>query len=308
MKFKILALLLLAAMVVSGQKKVCFTVDDLPLVSYGINDSAYQAALVDKLTGDFTRNKIPAIGFVNESKLYDNGRLIPAQVSLLRGWADSGLDLGNHTFSHPDYNTVSFSDFTADLIHGETVTREILAEKGKTLKYFRHPYLHRGNTKAKADSLGAFLSQRGYTAAPVTIDNEDYIFALAYKRALDMPDLQLARRIGHDYVNYMEQKVKYFEKQGNALFGRDIAQIQLIHASKLNADHVDSLAAMYRKNGYTFVSLDEALKDPAYSTEITVYGDWGISWIDLWALSQGKKKDFFAGEPETPEYVKKLAA
>lgn len=307
MKFEILALLLLAAIAVTGQKKVCFTVDDLPLVSYGINDSAYQAALVDKLTGNLNRNNIPAIGFVNENKLYNDGRLIPAQVSLLRRWADSGLELGNHTFSHPDYNTSSFSDFTADLIRGETVTREILSEKGKKLKYFRHPYLHRGNTKARADSLSAFLTERRYTTAPVTIDNEDYIFAVAYKRALDKPDLQLARRIGHDYVNYMEQKIIYFEKQGNALFGRNITQIQLIHASKLNADYVDSLAAMYRNNSYTFVSLDEALKDQAFSTEITVFNNWGISWIDLWALSKGKKKDFFAGEPETPEYIKKLA-
>jgi len=307
MKFKLFALLLLAAIAVSGQKKVCFTVDDLPLVSYGINDSAYQAAVIDKLTGDFTRNNIPAIGFVNENKLFNDDRLIPAQICLLQKWSDSGLELGNHTFSHPDYNKVSFKDFTDDIIRGETVTRQILAEKGKTLKYFRHPFLHRGNTKAKVDSLNDFLTKRGYTAAPVTIDNEDYIFAVAYKRALDKHDIQLSQRIGHDYVNYMEQKVKYFERQGKSLFDRDIAQIQLIHASKLNADYVDSLAAIYRKNGYTFVSLDEALKDEAFSTEITVFGNWGISWIDLWALSKGKKKDFFTGDPETPEYIKKLA-
>jgi peptidoglycan/xylan/chitin deacetylase (PgdA/CDA1 family) len=307
MKINVLIFLFICSIAVSGQKRVCFSVDDLPVVSYGINDSAYQAEIMGKLSGAFNRNNIPAIGFVNEKKLFRDGKRIPAQIDLLHKWIDSGLELGNHTFSHPDYNKVSFKAFTEDLIKGEAVTRELLTEKVKTLKYFRHPFLHRGNTKVKADSLSNFLAERGYTVAPVTIDNDDYIFAVAYKRTLDKNDTQLAGRIGHDYVNYMESKVKYYEKQSNALFGRDIMQIQLIHASKLNADYVDSLAAMYRRNDYSFVSMDEALKDEAYKTEITAYGNWGISWIDLWALSQGKKDDFFAGEPETPEYVKKLA-
>lgn len=307
MKISALILMLLAAMVSTGQKRVCFSVDDLPVVSYGINDSVYQADIMYRLTGALNRNNIPAIGFVNESKLYRNGRRMPSQVSLLRKWVEAGLDLGNHTFSHPDYNKVSFSEFTDDLRHGEMITREILSEKGKTLTYFRHPFLHRGNTKAKVDSLNNYLAQHGYKAAPVTIDNEDYLFALAYKRALDKNDFQLASHIGHDYVNYMESKVKYFEKQSNSLFGRDIIQIQLIHASKLNADYTDSLAAMYVKNGYAFVNMDEALKDKAYLTEITVYGNWGISWLDLWAMSQGKMKDFFTGDLVTPEYIRKLS-
>jgi hypothetical protein len=45
------------------------------------------------------------------------------------------------------------------------------------------------------------------------------------------------------------------------------------------------------------------LQDEAYQTPITVYGKWGISWIDRWALSQGKKGDFFKGDPETPAYI-----
>jgi hypothetical protein len=52
---------------------------------------------------------------------------------------------------------------------------------------------------------------------------------------------------------------------------------------------MDSLAALFRSRGYEFVSLEEALKDPVYQKEITVFGNWGTSWIDLWALSMGKK-------------------
>lgn len=298
----------LPAMIAFAQKKqVCFTYDDLPVVSYGMNDSSFQKALTAKLIGSLKSNNIPAIGFVNETKLYDASGKIHFQVEMLRSWVDNGLTLGNHTFSHPDYNNLSFSDFTRDILRGEKVTRLILESTGSTIKYFRHPFLHTGHSKAKADSLDRFLQEHGYTTAPVTIDNEDYLFALAYKRAKVSGDPELMKRIGTDYVDYMEKKLKYFEKQAHALFGRDIKHILLLHASLLNADYTDSLAAMYRKNNYDFITIEKALEDSAYETDVTVFGKWGISWIDRWALSQGKKGDFFRDEPATPEYIVKMA-
>jgi len=288
-------------------KQVCISFDDLPVVNYGISDSCYQIDLFNKLVKSLKTFEIPAIGFVNEKKLYNNGNIIQYQVGLLQSWVNNGLDLGNHTFSHPDYNKVSFSEYTSDIIKGETITKEILAKSGKTLKYFRHPFLHVGNTKIKEDSLSNFLDNRGYIIVPVTIDNEDYLFALAYKRAIQEKDSILSKQIGHDYVEYMEKKIRYYEMQANKLFGRNINQILLIHASLLNSDYIDSLVNIYQKNGYVFVSIDVALEDSVYKSNITVYGNWGISWIDKWALSAGKKGNFFIDDPETPNYIKKLA-
>jgi peptidoglycan/xylan/chitin deacetylase (PgdA/CDA1 family) len=289
------------------QKQVSFTFDDLPVVSYGITDTVLQKELVDKLILSLKNNKIPAIGFVNEKKLYDNKVIIQFQVNLLRNWVNNGLELGNHTFSHPDYNSWSFEDYSRDILKGETITKEILNDKDMSIKYFRHPFLHVGNSKAKADSLSYFLNNHGYTVAPVTIDNEDYLFALAYKRAKVKMDLHLMKQIGRDYIEYMERKLRYYENQANSLFGRNISQILLLHASSLNSDYVDSLAIMFTRNNYIFVSLDRALEDSVYKSDITVYGNWGISWIDKWALSQGKKGDFFMEEPVTPDYIRKLS-
>jgi myosin-crossreactive antigen len=137
-----------------------------------------------------------------------------------------------------------------------------------------------GNTKDKADSLNDFLVKHGYKVAPVTIDNEDYLFALAYKRAQDKKDQDLKLMIGTDYVKYMELKLQYFEKEANKLFGRDIKQILLLHTSSLNSDYVDTLADMFRKNNYEFISMDKALEDNAYKSEITKYRNWGITWLD----------------------------
>ncbi len=188
----LLLILCLTVKLLSAQPRtVCFTIDDLPLVSYGMNDPDFQRGLIDRLTSALVRNHIPAIGFVNEEKLYRNDTLDPFQVSLLEKWVSSGLDLGNHTWSHADYNTVSYHAFCEDILKGETVSREILNRHGKQLRYFRHPYLHIGNTRSRADSLNDFLQKHHYIAAPVTIDNEDYLFALAYKRAYVKGDTNL---------------------------------------------------------------------------------------------------------------------
>ena len=292
-----------------GQRKeVCFSFDDLPVVSYGMPDTVFQKELFDNLISGLNQNRIPAVGFVNEKKLFNSeGNLNEFQVRLLQTWSDHNLELGNHTFSHPDYNLTSFKDFTQDILKGEIITKKILFIKGKTIRYFRHPFLHLGNTKEKTDSLDNFLSDHGYTTAPVTIDNEDYLFAVAYKRAKVKNDTLLTKQIGNDYINYMWKKLKYYEMQSIRLFGRDIKQILLLHASWLNSDYIDSLAVMYRKNNYEFITMDKALEDDVYNTRITAYGNWGISWIDRWALSKGKKGSFFKDEPETPDYIKDLS-
>lgn len=302
------AIFLIVHVVSFGQpKQVCFSFDDLPLVSYGIGDSTYQKALFTKIVTSLYQHNVPAIGFVNEKKLHNTAGEIPYQVNLLRYWLAHGLDLGNHTYAHPDYNDVSFCNYMDDIIKGEPILTRILAEQGKPLKYFRHPFLHVGNNKAKADSLADFLTKRNYTVAPVTIDNDDYLFASAYKRTKDKKDTALMRRIGQDYIAYMEKKLVYYEMQSTRLFGRVCNQILLVHSSLLNSDYVDSLMVLYKAHGYTFVSMDNTLKDPVYETAITVYGKWGISWIDKWALSAGKKGEFFKDDPTTPAYVAKLA-
>jgi len=302
--FLIFTLTLAQTLSVAQTKQVCFTIDDLPVVSYGIHDTTVLRDVTNRITGACHRHAIPAIGFVNEFKLYPSGTLSAFQVSLLQRWLDQGLELGNHTYSHPDFNTVSFSAYTQDIVNGETVTRGLLQKRGATLRYFRHPFLHVGQTAARADSLARFIATRGYIEAPVTIDNEDYLFAQAYKNAVTQKDAALATRIGNDYVSYMEQKLLYYENMSQKLFNRNIAQILLIHASLLNADYLDRLADMFKRHGYSFVSLEAALKDNAYKTPVKVFGKWGISWMDRWALSQGKKGEFFKGEPETPQYIK----
>jgi hypothetical protein len=57
---------------------------------------------------------------------------------------------------------------------------------------------------------------------------------------------------------------------------------------------------MLKRRGYRFVTMEEALRDKAYA-EPTVYtGQWGISWIERWALDKGVD---IKGDPVLPKYM-----
>lgn len=288
-------------------KKVAVTVDDLPIVYYAKEDVNHYKTITQNLIQTFDEFEIPAIGYVNESKLYSNGEPDQRKIDLLRLWLSNGYELGNHTYSHMNYHRSDFEDFTEDVIKGEQITKELSNEYGLEYKFFRHPYLRSGLSKSHSDSLSTFLHELGYTEAPVTIDNEDYIFAKAYHIAYRNGDSDLMKKIGEAYIDYMEKKIIYFERVSNDLFGRNISQTLLIHANLLNSEYLDELAQVYVNHGYTFVTQGEVLKDEAYQTEITRFGDWGISMLDRIALSRGMKGDFFKDDPVTPDFVRDLA-
>ena len=287
------------------RREVSVTFDDLPVV--GTRDIAAQQEITKKLLDSITSHRVPAIGFVNENKLLDGGVEDERRVTLLQQWLDAGLDLGNHSFSHPDLHTVPLEAFQADVVRGETVTRRLLTQRGKTLRYFRHPFLHAGRDLETQKHLAKFLASRGCRVAPVTIDNSDWIFASAYMKAVDRVDKEMMQRVAAAYLPYMEKKFEYYERQSRSLMGYEMKQVLLLHANALNADWFGELAKMMKQRGYRFISLEQALEDRAYSSPDTYTGAGGISWLHRWALTQGKAREFFRGEPATPAWVMQQA-
>ena len=102
----------------------------------------------------------------------------------------------------------------------------------------------------------------------------------------------------------MDTTAAYFEALEHALFGRPIAHVLLVHANALNADHLGRLLRVYRRRGYRFVSLDDALADPAYRSPDSYVGRAGTSWLQRWALHRGVA---FDPEPRPDGWVRALA-
>jgi peptidoglycan/xylan/chitin deacetylase (PgdA/CDA1 family) len=301
MRFVVAALALIVALMTpqpqEAKRQVCFTIDDLPWVSAvprSIEDVEKQTK---QLLSGLAAHRIPAIGFVNEGKLQRNGLAMPEQEHLLKLWLDAGLELGNHTLSHRDFHATPLDEFKQEVVRGEPVTTRLM---GKRPRYFRHPMLHTGRSLDDKKGLEAFLAERGYRVAPVSIDNYDYIFARAYDRASGAD----RTRVLDTYIEYMTAVVAYYEQQSQVIVGREIRQILLMHANSLNAHAIDRLAGMFEQRGYTFVTLDRALEDPAYASADTYTGDAGITWLHRWAMTAGKR-GIFAGEPIVPDWIER---
>lgn len=290
-----------------AQKRMAVTIDDLPTVSRYYATPQAKAYMTRKLLAHCTTFHVPAVGFVIGQFLETTGKLDSSQMNLLTMWLDAGLELGNHTFAHKDYNLITFNESKADIIGGEQAVKSFVEKQGKPFRYFRHPYLRKGDTQSKKDSLEAFLKYWGYQEAPVTIDNSDWLFSQAYDNALTLKDTTLAAQVGRTYLAYMRDCVTYYEAQSDSLFGRQIPQVLLIHANTINADYLDQLLAIVKQKGYVFTTLDDVLTDTAYRSEDHFYGKGGISWMHRWALTQGKRGVFFKGEPEVPAMVEELA-
>jgi peptidoglycan/xylan/chitin deacetylase (PgdA/CDA1 family) len=284
-------------------KSVCITCDDLPYVTKYSKDKNIGHYITDRLLESFNNYYVTAIGSVNAGRLFQNGELDTSKLSILNKWLEAGMTFANHTYSHKNYNNVYFGEFKYDILDGEIYIKDFLESKGRHLKYFRHPYLFRGDTKEKADLLQSFLDSLGYVVAPVTIDNSDYIFSWAYEKAKSNGNDTLAERIGNDYVNYMEEVLKYYDNFSLVFLGYNIRQILLMHANLLNADYFGDVLKMYVKNGYRFATLDETLTDSCYNLKDEFYKKSGISWLHRWAYTAGKRGDFFKGEPDVPEYI-----
>lgn len=291
----------------NSKTRIAVTIDDLPLnIASNVNNEEMKQ-IVGNLLKKIRTENIPVIGFVNEIKLEREGKPDLERIEILKMWLAAGVELGNHTYSHPSANTIPIEEYKENILKGEKVLKTILNERGTEPGYFRHPFLQTGRSIETRDEIKKFLEEHGYTIAPVTIDNSEWIFASAYGKAQNKNDVELMRKVGSEYIDYMRAKISYYKRQSEKLFGRQIDQILLIHSNRLNAEYFSELCKMMRQENCEFVSLEEALKDEAYKSEDNFIGAAGISWLDRWALAKGMKKEFFADEPRTPKYIMDLA-
>jgi hypothetical protein len=63
----------------------------------------------------------------------------------------------------------------------------------------------------KRRAFESFLADHGYTVAPVTIDNDEYIYAAVYADALRRGHRETATRVGENYLRYMEAVFAFVE-------------------------------------------------------------------------------------------------
>ena len=268
--------------------EVAITFDDLPCYQ---NDPIEQQRLInERILQALQKYNIPAIGFVNEGKLYKGDT--QEKIAILKSWIDYGQLLGNHSFSHKVLSKETIDEYEKDVIKGELISKQLMTDAGKPYRYFRHPYLDTGKTKEIHATFESFLKKRGYIVAPATVNSNDWIFNL---QLLKNP--QNKEEILKKYLAFTKLSFDYYKDASEQLFGRNIKHIWLLHVNLINSYAMEELIKIVTELGYQFITLDQALEDKAYQEPDTCYGQFGGSWLYRWDHKKGKVIDWSENNP-----------
>lgn len=227
----------------ASKREIALTIDDLPFVGEGKNFH------LDKIIATLQKEEVTATGFVIA------GTVRPDNWKMLHKFKDAGFALGNHTLSHKNLNTTKTDAYIHEIESADKLLSPVMTEP----KYFRYPYLAEGAAEKK-QKVREFLAEKNYRIAPITIDSNDFVFN---RLLLALP--QKDRRaylevLKQSYLAFIWQRTLQAEERAHNARTSDEAQILLIHANLLNAYVLPDIIKLYQKNGFTFVSLDEALK------------------------------------------------
>jgi peptidoglycan/xylan/chitin deacetylase (PgdA/CDA1 family) len=288
------------------QRKVAITFDDLPAA--GSKNPDEDPALTTEdiraintaILAALQAHHAPATAFVNERGIAEYPDAA-ARRAILAQWVTAGMELGNHAYSHKDFNSLSLSEFEREVERGEASIAPLMRKGGKKLAWFRFPMNHTGDTLPKHDGAARYLEERGYQIATCTIENEDYEFERAFRAMLRARDLQAAEKLRAEYLRYTAEEIDYYTALHGRLFGRETAQVMLLHANRLNAALTDNILRLFEARNYRFVSLAEAQADPAFRTPEPATKS-GQMWGYRWARSLGIRIDG-SKESEPPEWV-----
>lgn len=256
-------------------QKLAITFDDLP--AHGdLPPGGTRQQLTDSILATLKREHLPKVyGFINALSVDDE----PETIGVLQAWHDAHQPLGNHTWSHPDLNTLTADQFLADVDKNEAMLKRF-DHRGDS-RWFRYPYLHEGDTLEKHRAVRAGLKARGYRIAEVSMDFEDYLWNDPYARCMAKGDTAAVQYLHDSYLETAAQYIDIDRQLSQKLFHKDIPYVLLMHLGAFDAKMLPELIALYRSKGFKFITMPKALGNKAYDTDPEVGDEGGGSYTEL---------------------------
>jgi peptidoglycan-N-acetylglucosamine deacetylase len=239
-------------------QQVAFTFDDLP--AHGdLPPGETRLEIGQSIVGTLHDQHMPPVyGFINAQKLEKT----PDDISVLKAWRAGGNPLGNHAYSHPSFNELTPEQFEADIAKNEPVLSKLM--EGQDWHWFRYPFLWEGDTLEKRHAVRSYLQKNGYQIAQVSLDFEDYLWNAPYARCVAKKDNQSIEALRASYLATADQYITVYRELTHTLYGRDIPYVLLMHIGAFDAKMLPDLIDLFRRRGFTFTTLPEAMKDPVY--------------------------------------------
>jgi peptidoglycan-N-acetylglucosamine deacetylase len=258
MKPALIAAALLLTVAAMAEPKIAITFDDLPahgVLPVGMTRVEIAQQVIDALKAGGIP---PTYGFVNGALIEGE----PAAAPVLTLWRQGGNRLGNHTWSHPGLSKLSVADYEAEITRNGPVIAG--AAGSSDWHWFRYPFLDEGKDATQRAAIRTFLSGRGYKIATVTTGLNDWDYPAPYARCMAKNDTIAIAKLETMYLTRAEQGFAYSRSLATMLYGHDIPYILLQHIGAFQAHMLPKLIAMYKAKGVSFISLEDAVKDPIY--------------------------------------------
>jgi peptidoglycan/xylan/chitin deacetylase (PgdA/CDA1 family) len=229
-----------------------------------------------------------------KSVLFVCGKRVDSDTGrqLITAWDRAGHLIGNHSYSHLDFNDsadadgakqVTLADFEADALKNEPLIRDY----HHFSRLFRFPFCKEGDTVEKRDGMRAFLLQHGYRNGRATIDASDWaIDARLQKRVEANPHADLAGYRDF-FLQHIWERAQFYDALAQGVLARPVRHTVLLHHRALNAYFLADLIAMFRKNGWKPVDAEYAYEDKVYDQQPKILPA-GESLI--WALAKESGK------------------
>jgi peptidoglycan-N-acetylglucosamine deacetylase len=240
-----------------GPVKLAVTIDDIPANGDLIAGVSHM---------DIVRGIVKALKDNGARRTYGFANHFEGLEDVAKAWLAAGNPLGNHTYDHLDLGEVGGQAYIANIqkMNEELETLASFSPLISRRFVFRYPYLQEGKTLEQRDALRNYLFDNHYRIAEVTVDYEDLAWNAAYLRCMRQHDDKSICWLKKHVTDVAERGLRRSRALSRLLFGRDIAQIILLHDSAFNAHVLDGVLKDLRAKHVKLITLDQALADPAY--------------------------------------------
>jgi len=205
-----------------------------------------------------------------KSALFVIGRNVQDEQgkTLLRDWDKAGHLIGNHTYSHQNFNSPSMTlqTFKDDIVRAEGLLKSFPGFQ----RYFRFPMLKEGETRSKRDGLRDFFTEQNYRVGHVTIDTSDWIVdqrLTARLKENPRADLKPYRDF---YLDHLWDRAQYYDALAQRVTGRAVDHTLLTHYNLLNGLFLNDVIVMFKRKGWQLIDASEAFRDPVFSAKPNV--------------------------------------
>jgi peptidoglycan/xylan/chitin deacetylase (PgdA/CDA1 family) len=262
-------------------RSVALTFDDLPVhgpLPPGLSRIDIARSILSALQ---VHEAPPTYGFINGGRVGDD----PGHSQFLRLWRAAGHPLANHTWSHMDLHANTAEAFAQDVLANEPMLGRYMGNAA--WRWLRYPYLREGDTLEKRRAAAAFLRERGYRVAQVTMSFDDYAYNDPYARCLAKSDVAAIEWMKESYLARASRSVSAGEEGARRVWGRDIAHVMLLHVGGFQTVMLPRLLELLEQRGYRLVTLPEAQSDPAYAEDPDRAFSGGATLLDQMMVAKG---------------------